>query len=278
MFVQAHAREPGVVEQQHLADAVLRGAVRCWLVVTLIGQWLFMYYIVALYGASTVTGQFEGWMKKPTLFKGYIPGDAIGNLAFASHVVFAAVMAFGGAIQLIPQIRARAIAVHRWNGRAFLVAAAVIGAGGLYMVWVRGARFDTIHALAVSLDAVLTLGFVALTWRAARARDVDRHRRWALRTFMVANGAGYFVRVLYGGWSVFTAGAGTADHMDGPINYVFAFATYLLPLAVLELYLRARDSASALARFATAAVVVALTAYMTAGMLAAAMARRALVS
>jgi len=56
-----------------------------------------------------------------------------------------------------------------------------------------------------------------------------------------------------------------------------AFASYLLPLAVLELYLRARASASTLARFATAIVVVALTAYMTVGTFAAAMARRGLV-
>jgi uncharacterized membrane protein len=237
-----------------------------------------MYYVVALYGASTVTGHFEDWAKKTTLFKGYIAGDTAGNLAFASHVLLAAVVAFGGTVQLIPQIRARAIAVHRWNGRAFLAAAVVVGVGGLYMVWVRGARFDLIQAGAVSLNATLILVFVALAWRAARERNIESHRRWALRTFMVANAAGFFVRVLYGGWSVFTAGAGTSKDMDGPINYLFAFAPYLLPLAVLELYLRARDSGSARARFATAIVVVAFTAYTTVGILAAAMARRALVS
>jgi hypothetical protein len=261
-----------------LTDAVLRSAVGCWLLVTLIGQWLFMYYVVALYGASTVTGHFEGWAKKATLFKGYIPGDTVGNLTFASHVLFAAVVAFGGTVQLIPHIRERAIAVHRWNGRAFLVAAAVVGVGGLHMVWVRGASVDAIHNVAVSLNAVLILVFAALAWRAAREHDIENHRRWALRTFMVANAAGYFVRVFYAGWSVFTAGAGTSRTMDGPMNYFIAFATYLLPLAVLELYLRARASASTAARVATAIVIVALTAYATVGTLAAAMARRALVS
>jgi len=277
MFVHAPAQESAAEDKQHLADAVLRSAAGCWLVVTLLGQWLFMYYVVALYGAATVTGRFEDWTKKATLFKGYLPGDTIGNLAFASHVLFAAVLAFGGALQLIPQVRERAIAVHRWNGRAFLVAAAMVGGGGLYMVWVRHARFNNLLACAVSLDAVLILVFVALTWRAARERDIARHRRWALRTFLVAQGAGFSIRVLYAGWSVFTAGAGTGKDMDGPTDYVFAFATYLLPLAILELYLRARDSAGTLARFATAIVLVALTAYTVAGTLAAAMARRALV-
>ena len=265
------------MEKQSLADAALRSAVGCWFFVTLISQWLFMYYVVALYGASTVSGHFVDWQKNTTLFKGYIPGDTAGNLAFAGHVLLAAVVSFGGVVQLIPQIRDRAIAVHRWNGRAFLVAAVVVSSGGLYMVWVRHARFDWVNAVSVSLNAVLTLVFVAVAWRAARVRDIDGHRRWALRTFMVANGAGVFVRVLYGGWSVFTAGVGTSAGMDGPMNYFFAFATYLLPLAVLELYLRARASASTIARFATAIVLVAFTAYLTAGTLAAAVARRHLV-
>jgi hypothetical protein len=143
---------------------------------------------------------------------------------------------------------------------------------------VRGASVDAIHGVAVSLNAVLILVFVALAWRAARVRDIESHRRWALRAFLVANAAGFFVRVLYAGWSVFTAGAGTSKNMDGPVNYLFAFATYLLPLAILELYLRARASSSTVARFATAIVVVAFTAYTTVGTLAAAMARRALVS
>jgi uncharacterized membrane protein len=277
MFLQECSNDSEAVGMHYLGDVVLRSAVGCWFFVTLVGQWLFMYYIVALYGASTVTGHFEGWARKPTLFKGYIPGDTVGNLAFASHVLFAAVVAFGGTLQLIPHIRERAIGVHRWIGRTFLVAAVVIGGGGLYMVWVRHARFDAVHSFSISLNAVLILVFVAVAWRAARVGDVESHRRWALRTFMVANGAGLFIRVIYAGWSVFTVGAGTTKQMDGPMNYFFAFASYLLPLAVLELYLRARASTSTLARFATAIVVVALTAYMTVGTFAAAMARRGLV-
>jgi uncharacterized membrane protein len=264
------------MDRRYLADAVLRSAVGCWLFVTAIGQWLFMYYVVAFYGPSTASGHFEDWQKKP-LFKGYIPGDTVGNLSFAAHVLFAAVFSFGGVLQLVPQIRAHAIAVHRWIGRAFLVAAAMLGGSGLYMVWVRHARFHWAHSFSITLNAVLILGLVAGTWRAARVGDIDRHRRWALRTFMVANAPGVFVRVAYGAWSVFARGAGTNEGMTGPTNFVFAFGSYLLPLAVLELYLRARASTGTIARFAVAVVVVAFTAYLTVGTLAATMSRRALV-
>jgi len=262
---------------KHLAGAVLRCAVGCWFFVTLVGQVLFTYYIVALYYASSLSGRFEDWRL------GYIAGDTAGNLVYASHVLLAAVVAFGGLIQLIPQIRDHAIAVHRWNGRAFLVAATAAACGGLYMTWVRNAhylRFEQaqVNAVSVSLDAVLILVFVAVAWRKARRRDIAGHRRWALRAFMAVNGPGYFIRVATAGWSVLAPGLGTTRVGNGAMDYLLKFASYLVPLAVLELYLRARDGSSAIGRLATAIVIVFLTAYVTAGTLAAAMARRALLS
>lgn len=268
MFPQEHSRDLRVVDKRWLADAVLRSAVGCWFFVTFIGQWLFMYYIVALFGISTVSGHFEDWTRKATLFKGYVAGDTVD---FAAHVLAAAVIAFGGMLQLIPLIRARAIAAHRWNGRAFLVAAAVASVVGLYMVWVRHATFGPINSIAVSLNAVLILVFVAAAWRAVRVHDIDGHRRWALRTFMVVNGV-FFIRVAMAAWSAFAPGVATQA-----VFYFFEFASYLLPLGVLELYLRARTSAGTIARFAMAIVLVALTAYMVVGTFAAAMARRALL-
>jgi uncharacterized membrane protein len=271
MIAQEHSKDLRVVDKHWLADAVLRNAAGCWFFVTFIGQWLFMYYIVALFGISTVTGHFEDWTRKTTLFKGYVPGDTVGNLNFAAHVLAAAVVAFGGMLQLIPQIRGRAIAVHRWNGRVFLVAAVVASVVGLYMVWVRHATFGLLNSVAISLNAVLIFVFVAAAWRAARVGDIDGHRRWALRTFMVVNGV-FFIRVAMAAWSAFAPGVATHA-----VYYFFEFASYLLPLGVLELYLRARTSASTIARFATAILLVAFTAYMTLGTFAAAVVRRAIL-
>jgi hypothetical protein len=261
---------PATVPVDHFADLVLRGAAGCWFAVTFAGQWLFMYYIAALYGVPTVTGHFEDWNRKP-LFGGYVPGDTVGNIAFAAHVVAATVVTFGGVLQLVPQLRGRAIAVHRWNGRLFLAAVVVAGVAGLYLVWVRDATFGPVNTVAVSLNAALDLVFAALTWRAVRAGDLAGHRRWALRTFVVVNGV-FFIRVAMAGWSVFAPGVGVQA-----VFYFFEFASYLLPLGILELYLRARSSPSAVARFATAIILVASAAYMTVGTFVAAMARRALV-
>ena len=71
------------------------------------------------------------------LVHGYVPGDTPGNLAFAVHVMMAAIITFGGTLQLIPQIRARAISFHRWNGRLFIALAFGISLAGIFTNAVR---------------------------------------------------------------------------------------------------------------------------------------------
>lgn len=122
------------LELTSVADAALKAAVRFWFLVAVIGQWAFLYYMVAFYGPSTLRGHFQAWSKNTFLFKGYVAGDTAGNLFFATHVFLAAIIAFGGALQLIPQIRERAIFVHRWNGRLFLLTALGVSIDGLYLV------------------------------------------------------------------------------------------------------------------------------------------------
>ena len=56
----------------------------------------------------------------------------------------------------------------------------------------------------------------------------------------------------------------------GPFLTFLAFAQFLLPLAVLEAYLRARDGRSVGGRFAVAAALVLATAAMAVGILVAA--------
>ena len=142
-----------------------------WFTVTLLGQWAFGYFIVGFYGASTLQGNFEDWSKNQSLIKGYVPGDTPGNWAFAAHMLLAATVAFAGVLQLSPQIRTRALAFHRWNGRVFMLAVLASSVGGLYLTWIRGTSRNFISALAISGDAVLIVVFAVLAWRTARARN-----------------------------------------------------------------------------------------------------------
>jgi uncharacterized membrane protein len=240
------------LDVRSIADATLKAAAQFWFVVAVIGQWIFLFYIVAFYGPSTVTGNFQAWRKNVLPIRAYVPGDTAGNLAFAAHALLAAVIAFGGAIQLIPQIRTRAISVHRWVGRVFIVTALGLSVSGLYMTWARS--HAGITRIATSTNAVLIIAFSALAWRSALKRDHSVHRRWAMRTYMVAN-AQWFGRVGIFAWMIVN---GTIN-FEGPFVMFWSFGCYLVPLAVLEFYLRAKESFDPRPKFAVASALVGLT-------------------
>lgn len=239
------------------ADKFLTAAAGLWLATALIGQWAFVSYILASYGWSAARGDIEAWSDRA--LKGYEAGDTVGNIVFGAHVLMAAVMSVGGGLQLVPGIRARAAPFHRWNGRVFLATAFAISLGGLYLVWVRHATLSMVGSVGITLNAALILAFGGLAWRAARARDFTVHRRWAMRTFMVANGV-WFMRLGYMAWTIINQGpVGMTDNLDGPFDVFLGFAAYLVPLAVLEVYFRTQTRAGASGKYALAGGLVALT-------------------
>ena len=251
------------------ANAVLAGSARLWFVTAVLGQLAFLHYIAAFYDAATLRGDFATWNRNTLLLKGYIVGDTAGNLMFAAHVLLAAIVTFGGALQLVTQSRTRFSSVHRWNGRLFVLVAIAGSISGLFMVWVRGSRANVTAGLATSLDAVLIIAFAASAWRAARARDFCIHRRWALRTYIAANGV-WFQRIGIFGWMFFNqAPVGMTKHFDGWFDLSWGFGCYLLPLAILELYLRVRDNAGPRGRYVMAGAMILLTAVMSYGIFAA---------
>jgi hypothetical protein len=255
---------PRAWDEKATARSALRTAAIAWFVPALIGQWFFAYHVAKVFIAPAFAGNFAAWNK--VLFAGLIAGDTVGNLALGAHLFIAFVITIGGTLQLIPQIRDYAPAFHRWNGRLYIGIAFVSSLAALYMIWTR----DTfggilINDISVSLDAVLIMLFAAIALRHAMARRIDVHRRWALRTFIVVSGV-WFTRVIYAFLRIVPGETpGSTDDMTGPANIVIGFASYLLPLAALELYLLADRSRTSSAKFATAALVFAAAAATSVG-------------
>jgi uncharacterized membrane protein len=251
--VVTHARRAKPADQ-----AVFVTAVTTWFLVTVIGQWAFAYYIAVFYGATTLSGDVAKWNDRPP-FPAFVAGDTAGNLVFGAHVLLAAILAFGGALQLVPQIRSRAITFHRYMGRLFVATALATSAAGLYLTWVRHDYFNLAGAIPNTLNAALIIVCAAAAWRFARSRNVAAHRRWALRAYLVAN-AQWFLRIGVYGWIVLNHGraVGMTNHFDGPMNRVFALGCYVIPLALLELYLWTKDRAGPRARYAMAGLFLAL--------------------
>src|SRR5208282_1225480 len=67
------------------ADTALKAAAGLWFLVAVIGQWMFVVYIVSFYGRAVVEDDLARWSKG--LSRGYIPGDNIGNFALAMHLL-----------------------------------------------------------------------------------------------------------------------------------------------------------------------------------------------
>ncbi len=257
---RANIMQPG--KQRTPATAWLQRSAKLWFVATAFGQLLFILFILAFYYRSTLAGNFAAWDSKP-IIDGYIQGDRIGNLAFAGHVLVAAAMITAGLLQLVPAIRARHPAIHRWVGRMFMTSALLLALGGLWLVWVRGTYMNLIGAAGISLNAALIIWFAAMAWQSARRRQFVAHRQWALRLFIVAN-AVWYMRIGYMIWGISTGGAGIGEAMDGPFDYFLAFGNSLVPLALMELYLRVGKSGSGSARLAMA-VALLVVATATAG-------------
>ncbi|MFZ4878376.1 DUF2306 domain-containing protein [Janthinobacterium sp. Mn2066] len=266
----ATATLPAPPQLQGWSITALVSATTFWFAATVIGQGIFAVYILALYGGSAVRGNFKGWNHVMT--RGHVPGDTAGNLVTGAHLLLALIVMLGGALQLAPPIRRRMPVFHRWNGRIYLAGAVVAALSGLYMVWLRGAVGDMVQHLGTSLNAVLVLLFAGMAlWRALQ-RDFAAHSRWALRLFLAVSGV-WFFRVglmfwiaLHGGPSGFNP-----DTFTGPFLSFLSYAQYLLPLAVLQLYLLCRAHGGTAARFGMAAVLVLCTLAMSIGIAVATM-------
>lgn len=260
----------GGVRLSSVANTALESAARLWFLVAVMGQWMFAFYVASFYGGSAVRGELDAWSQ--VLPHGYVAGDAVGNFVVAMHLFFAVVILVGGPLQLVPQVRTRAPAFHRWNGRVYMLTAFALSLGGLHMVWTRGAVGDVSQHVAISINAVLIMLCATMALRHALARDLAAHRRWALRLFLVVGGV-WFFRVGLMLWIVLNKGPAGFDPetFQGPFLTSLAFAQYLLPLAVLELYLRTKARAGVRGRFAMATGLLVLTAAMGVGIVAATM-------
>jgi len=246
--------------------SALQWAGALWLSVTALGQAAFVGFILVFYGVRTVSGNLAGWNDKP-LIQGYVEGDDAGNFTFAVHVLLASVVTLCGLVQLAPAVRRRWPRLHRWSGRLFLTNAVVMALSGAWLVVVRGAYLSAASGAAILGNGLLILIFAIQAWRHAAGGRFERHRIWAMRAFMVVSGV-WFLRVGLMGWVIVNQRPlGMTNDMSGPADVVLNFGSYLIPLAILELYALAQRRDDPALKAAMAAAVVGLSAFMGIGIL-----------
>jgi hypothetical protein len=256
-------------EMSSVANKSLKAAAVFWFVVAIIGQLVFAASVAIFYGNSAARGNWQAW--NSSMSHGHLPGHTLSNLAVIAHLSGAVLIILLGALQLTPQIRNRFPVFHRWNGRVYLFGAFAITISAMYMIWIRGSVGDFPQHVGSTGNALLVWIFGGLALRSAMARDFTAHRRWALRLFIALLGV-WFYRVMFPLWIIawgrpvgFDPGTFT-----GPFLNFMAFAAYLLPLGILEIYLRAQKSPGTTQRLAMAAALFVLTLLMGVGIAAAA--------
>lgn len=106
---------------------------------------------------------------------------------FLAHVFAASTALLLGGFQFIPKLRARALPVHRWLGRGYVLAILIGGLSGLVIG--TQAVGGPIAALGFGLLAVSWLGVTAIALWHVRAGNIAAHRRWMIRSFALTFGA-----------------------------------------------------------------------------------------
>lgn len=258
------------VRQPTRAKSALQAAATCWFVVAGLGQLIFVAYLFGFYGRTALLGQFEAW--NHIFPRAHVAGDTVHNAVVAMHLAFAALITAGGLLQLMTGVRRWLPRFHRWNGRVYLVSAFVMGVGGLAMVWTGTNVGDLSQHIAISVNALLIMLCAVMVLRHALARRFALHRRWALRLFLVVSGV-WFFRIGLTCWILLNQEpvGFDPDTFTGPALTIIAFAQYLLPLAVLQLYFHAQDRGGSHVQAAMAAGLFASALVTAAGIVAASM-------
>jgi uncharacterized membrane protein len=264
------AAGPAVRNTRQRGTTALRAASVFWYVVTVAGQLMFAVYISVLYGGAVLQGNMAKFSS--VMPKGYVTGDTIGNATIVTHLALAVVLILGGALQLVPVIRRRVPRLHRYVGRSYITAATLTSIGGMYLVWVRGTVGDLSQHLGSTLNAAAIITCGVFAWRAARARDFGRHRRWALRLFLVASGVWFFRVGLMLWLLIFRRPVGfDGKTFTGPFLTALTLGETLVPLLVLQWYLWAESREGAAGRTTMAVALVLLTCAMAVGLFGATM-------
>ncbi|WP_271087805.1 DUF2306 domain-containing protein [Hoeflea poritis] len=169
----------------------------------------------------------------------YRPGALVSNPAIFSHMLAGAVITLLAPLQLLPQIRERIPRFHRWIGYIVCVCAVLSAVGGLAYIGLRQTIGGPLMDFAFAGYGLCVLAAAVQTVRFARARNFERHRRWALRMFVLAIGS-WLYRLHYQIWYLATGGLWMAPGFTGPFDLFQLFAFYVPYLIGLEIYFRLR--------------------------------------
>ncbi len=167
---------------------------------------------------------------------GALPADslrlAVSPPAYFLHALTGLLFGALGPLQFVRALRSRYGTVHRWAGRAFVLAGAGLAWSGLALLLqvesIATGLLDAARGVfAVALVSALVLGIAS-----ARARDMPRHRAWMIRAYAIGMGTGPVGLVLFPLYLV------TGEPPTGVFTDLVVVGTWVASIAVGEWVIR----------------------------------------
>lgn len=192
---------------------------------------MFAVYIYQRYLATLVVGNFEAWGAWLSA-----PNSPIARSGMGLHFIGGSTLLILGNIQLLPGIRRRYPAVHRWLGRVYAGISMVTASGGLIFIILHGCVGGITMNIGFAIYGLLMFYMAVQTAQHARARRFDKHREWAIRLYSLAI-ASWLYRIEFTPWLV-TSAPGHLSTYRGWFDKMMDFGFYIPNLILVEYILR----------------------------------------
>jgi uncharacterized membrane protein len=101
-----------------------------------------------------------------------------------AHVLPAMLFMVLGPLQFVRSLRANYPALHRWSGRVFLAASAIVGITGLTMAFGRTIGGLDEKAAIMLFGSFFLIALAKALWHALR-REFTQHREWMIRGYAI---------------------------------------------------------------------------------------------
>ena len=167
---------------------------------------------------------------------GALPADslrlAVSPPAYFLHALTGLLFGVLGPLQFIRALRRRYGTVHRWAGRACVLAGAGLAWSGLALLLQVESIATGLLDAARGVFALALVSALALGIASARARDMSRHRAWMIRAYAIGMGTGPVGLVLFPLYLV------TGEPPTGVLTDLVVVGTWLSSIAVGEWVVR----------------------------------------
>ena len=101
-----------------------------------------------------------------------------------AHILPAMLFMVLGPLQFVRSLRSKYPQVHRWSGRIFLTASAVVGVTGLTLAFGKTIGGVDEKAAITLFGSFFLIALAKALWHALR-REFDQHREWMIRGYAI---------------------------------------------------------------------------------------------